>query len=296
MTISEDQLETWSHPGAQEQSKTTYASIKAVLEDTAAPYSIRAFDTFLQGSYGNSTNIRTDSDVDIVMRLHSINYYNVDDLSEDERARFHQNSGTTDYSQDIFKAEVLAWLRQKFGDGVKAGKKAIFIPGSNSRRDTDVLVCTKHVTYTSYPSSNGAQFREGICFWDSEGQQVVNYPKQHLANCKAKNQNTSTHFKSNVRVFKNIRKAMIKEGYIEDGVAPSYFIEGMLWNVPNENFASTYQQTFINCVNWLAKCDHSKLSCANDYHYLIRDGARVCWNLADYNRFRAELVRYWNNS
>ena len=38
MAISEPQLETWSHPGAQEQSKNTYASIKAVLEDAAAPY------------------------------------------------------------------------------------------------------------------------------------------------------------------------------------------------------------------------------------------------------------------
>lgn len=293
MAISEPQLETWSHPGAQEQSKNTYASIKAVLEDSAAPYSIRSFDTFLQGSYGNSTNIRADSDVDIVMRLDSINYYDISNLSEGDTARFKQNTGHTDYSHHLFKEEVLAWLTKIYGSGVKAGSKAIFIPGNNSRRDADVLVCTKHLTYLSYPSSYGANLREGICFWNSDDQQIVNYPKQHLANCKSKNQNTSTRFKSNVRVFKNIRKAMVAGGYLDEGVAPSYFIEGMLWSIPNENFVSTYQQTFINCVNWLDSCDPTKLRCANDYHYLIRDGAKVCWNMADYNKFRKAAVKYW---
>lgn len=296
MAISENQLETWSHPGAQEQSKNTYASIKAVLEDPAAPYSVRGFDTFLQGSYGNNTNIRTDSDVDIVMRLHSINYYDISKLNEDDTDRFKQQKGHTDYSHQIFKEEVLGWLTKKFGSGVKAGKKAIFIPGNNSRRDADVLVCTKHITYLSYPSTYGAKSWEGICFWDAEDNQIVNYPKQHLANCKTKNQNTSTRFKSNVRVMKNIRRAMVAAGYLGDGVAPSYFIEGMLWSIPNENFTSTYRQTFINCINWLDNCDPTKLSCANDYHYLIRDGARVCWNMADFETFRKAAVKFWNDN
>jgi hypothetical protein len=296
MAILENQLETWSHPGAQEKSKNTYAAIKAVLEDTSTPYSIRSFDTFLQGSYGNSTNIRTDSDVDIVMRLDSINYNDISKLDEDDAARFEQNKGHTDYSHHLFKEEVLAWLKEKYGTGVKSGSKAIFIPGNNFRRDADVLVCTKHITYLSYPSSSGANFWEGVCFWNSDNNQIVNYPKQHLANCKSKNQNTSTRFKLNVRVFKNIRKAMVASGYLDDGVAPSYFIEGMLWNIPNENFASTFQQTFINCINWLGSCDPAQLSCANDYHYLIRDGAKVCWNLADYNKFRTAAVKYWNDS
>ena len=179
---------------------------------------------------------------------------------------------------------------------MKAGKKAIFIPGNGSRRDADVLVCTRHLRYTSYPAGDAPVYRDGICFWTSDRVKIVNYPKQHLENCASKNQATSTRFKSNVRVLKNWRNRMIKEGYLEEGVAPSYFIEGMLWNVPNQNFVSSYQQTYLNCHAWLNACDTAKLFCANGYHFLIHENAKVCWNKKDFDKFRAALVRYWNNN
>jgi hypothetical protein len=43
-----------------------------------------------------------------------------------------------------------------------------------------------------------------------------------------------------VRVFKNMRNSMIEKGFLAEGVAPSYFIEGMLWNVPNDRFTGGY--------------------------------------------------------
>lgn len=296
MAISEAQLETWSAPGAQTQSKDTYASIKNVLEDPAAPYSNRKFASFLQGSYGNSTNIRVDSDVDIALRLSSINYYDISSLSVGEKERFERNISPGSYSHKKFKEEVLAWLTKKYGSGVKAGKKAIFIPGNGSRRDADVLVCTKHLRYTNYPADSSPVYRTGICFWTSDGKKIVNYPKQHLANCTTKNQATSTRFKSNVRVLKNWRNKMVEEGYLKEGIAPSYFIEGMLWNVPNQNFVASYQQTYLNCHAWLKQCDPTILNCANNYHFLIREGTQVCWNKKHYDVFRAALVKYWNDN
>lgn len=296
MPISESQLEVWSHPGAQEQSKNTYASIKAALEDPAAPYSIREFNTFLQGSYGNSTNIFADSDVDIVMRLSSIHYYDVSQLNAADKERFEKYLSPGSYSQKVFKEEVFAWLTKKYGSNVKFGKKAIFVPGNGARRDADVLVCTRHLRYTSYPAETGSVYRDGICFWTSDGDKIINYPKQHLENCKTKNQGTVTHFKSNVRILKNWRNKMIKDGYLQDGTAPSYFIEGMLWNIPNQNFVSSYQQTFLNCVAWLKQCNPDELLCASQYYYLLRENSKVCWNIKDFNTFRGALVQHWNDS
>jgi hypothetical protein len=296
MPISESQLETWSHAGAQEQSKNTYASIEATLEDTAAPYAIREFDTFLQGSYGNSTNIYADSDVDIVMRLSSINYFDVSQLNAGDKERFDKHRSPGSYSQKAFKEEVFSWLTQKYGSGVKAGKKAIFVPGNGTRRDADVLVCTRHLRYTSYPAETRPVYRDGVCFWTSDGDKIVNYPKRHLENCTTKNQSTSTRFKSNVRIFKNWRNRMVRDGYLGSGVAPSYFIEGMLWNIPHQNFVSSYQQTFLNCMAWLKQCDPQELLCASQYHYLLRTNSKVCWNTDDYNQFRNALVQHWNDS
>jgi hypothetical protein len=189
---------------------------------------------------------------------------------------------------------VLAWLTTKFGSGVKAGKKAIFIPGNGSRRDADVLVCAEHRTYSSYRSADDANYRDGICFWTSDGNQIVNYPKQHSDNCTAKHQATSNRFKDNVRVLKNMRNTMNDRGYIGDDLAPSYFLEGMLWNVPAQNFVNSYQQTFENYMAWLEQCNSTQLCCANNIHYLLRDGHPVCWRTASFNTFRAAARRFWN--
>ncbi|MDZ5696117.1 hypothetical protein [Chelativorans sp. M5D2P16] len=123
-------------------------------------------------------------------------------------------------------AQVLAWLKEKFGAGVKAGKKANFIPGNGNRRDSDVLVCVANKTFMSYPATGEPAFVEGVCFWTSDGEKIVNYPRQHLDNCTAKNGATASRFKPSIRLLKNMRNAMIEQGYINDGLAPSYFLEG----------------------------------------------------------------------
>ena len=69
MAIPEAQLETWSHQGSVTQSSSTYNTIKRVVEETGAPYAGKDFKVFLQGSYGNDTNIYAESDVDTVIVL-----------------------------------------------------------------------------------------------------------------------------------------------------------------------------------------------------------------------------------
>lgn len=295
MAIPEHQLETWSHQGSKVQSASTYQTIKGVLDDPSSSYYKWSYRIFLQGSYGNDTNIYADSDVDVVICLTSVYYGDTSYLNDDEKARYEANCSSGGISFNEFKAQVLAWLKNKFGAGVKAGKKAIFIPGNGTKRDVDVLVCVAHKTFTSYPATGEPTFVEGVCFWTSDGEKIVNYPKQHLDNCTTKNGVTSSRFKPSIRVLKNMRNAMIDQGYLKDGVAPSYFLEGMLSNVPTQHFAATRQQTFENYMNWLQTCATGDLTCANGIHYLLRDGYSVCWNVLDFNTFRAAAIRYYSN-
>jgi hypothetical protein len=67
MAIPESQLETWSHQGSVKQSRDTYATIKRTLEASDTKYADKDFEVFLQGSYGNDTNIYAESDVDVVI-------------------------------------------------------------------------------------------------------------------------------------------------------------------------------------------------------------------------------------
>lgn len=297
MAISEAQLQTWSKQGSVTQSKATYNTIKGALHDSESPYYDRLFDSFLQGSYGNDTNVYADSDVDIVMYTSSIFYYDVDLLSGAGRTEFHrEHPWGGEYSLQEFKTEVVAWLRKHYGNAVREGTKAVSIKGNDGRRDADVLVCAEHRTYFAFPSAKEQHRADGIVFWTKNGTKIVNYPMQHSKNCTGKHQATKQWFKPTVRMFKNIRNRMIDDKRIEEGLAPSYFLEGLLYSVPNEEFGSTYQSTFVDCVNWLTQTDRSKFRCANELHWLFQDGSPVSWRSADCDRFLHAVVKFWNDA
>jgi hypothetical protein len=103
------------------------------------------------------------------------------------------------------------------------------------------------------------------------------------------------NFKSMVRVFKNMRNTMIEKGLLADGVAPSYFIEGMLTNAPNDKFTGDYQDMWVECFNWVVPADETKFATASDLHWLIRENTSVCWPSADFHTFTAALKKYWES-
>lgn len=295
MAISDRQLETWSHVGSQAQSAATYRTIKAVLEDRSAPYAGRSIDVFLQGSYGNDTNVYAESDVDIVICLTDVYHSDTSGLDSDDQAAYDANFSPASYGFAELKRDVTAWLTKNFGAGVKPGKKAIFVPGNDGRRDADVIACIEHRRYISYRSAYDNQQHIGITFLTSDGDRIINFPKQHTQNLTAKHQATQSRLKPSIRVLKNMRNIMVDDGFLRDRIAPSYFLEGMLWSVPNQNFVGSYQQSFENYLYWLERCNASELACANDLHWLVRDGSHVCWNMRDYQSFLAAARQYWSS-
>jgi hypothetical protein len=294
MPISESQLDTWSTQGSITQSAATYQTISNVLNDSGSPYYLKQFDTFLQGSYGNHTNIWADSDVDTVIRLTSVYYPDTSGLPPADMANYNALSGgNSEYNLPKFKAEVTSWLKLKFGNGVDPGNKAIFVPGNGNRRDADVLPCAEHRYYVTYPADGRARYIEGIVFWTKDGTRIVNYPKQHLENCVTKHQNTNQYFKKTVRIFKNMRNRMIDEGKLAEGIAPSYYLEGLLWNVPDNLFGFSYWKTVENCINYITYADTTQFHCANDLHWLLREGGQVNWSPKNFETFMAALRKFW---
>lgn len=295
MPISESQLETWSHQGSVPGSAATYETIRNVLNATDSPYYSKLFTIFLQGSYGNDTNVYRDSDVDIVIRLDGTYYYDNGALTEGAKASFNKSFSAATYGYDEFKADILSWLKKKFGSAVIPGTKAIYIKGDGARRDADVLVCAKYRRYRQDSNGNDDKYDEGISFFRTDGTRIDNFPKQHSDNCTTKHQASSSWFKPTVRIYKNIRNRMVDENVLQAGIAPSYFIEGMLWNVPSSSYGSSYGGTFVATLNWIRAADKAQLACANDLFYLVRDNSNVCWTTANFDSYISKLTTYWNN-
>jgi hypothetical protein len=295
MSIPETQLETWSHQGSITQSSSTYNSIKNVLEGNKTPYADKNFKVFLQGSYGNDTNIYAESDVDIVIRLDDCFFNDLKSLPEEEQAAHKQAFSDAEYTHVDFKHDVLSVLRGHYGSSVNAGKKAIVIDASGSRRKADVIVATQFRRYFKFRSSSDSDYAEGICFFNTAGERIANYPKQHSANLTTKHQASSKWLKPIARVFKNMRSRMVDDGLIKAGIAPSYYIEGLLYNVPNNKLTTSYQDCVVNTLNWYQQeAKKVDLVCANEQYYLLRDDSHTCWPQANCDAFVKAAVKLWN--
>jgi hypothetical protein len=290
--IPESQLETWSKQGSIIQSSSTYASVKTALEDTKASYGDKNFEVFLQGSYGNDTNIYAESDVDVVIRLDSVFRGDTESLSSEEKNAYSNLPNAT-YDFKDFKKAVIIRLQNAFGiENITEGNKAIKIQPSQSRRSVDVVVAHEHRRYYSWPHG----YTSGIVFPIQSGNEIINYPKKHSDNCTKKHQETNKNFKPMVRIFKNIRSKLVQDGIITKDLAPSYFIEGLLHNAPKEFFAGSYGDMVVNILNWFQNMsDRSKLLCPNEQYYLLRDASLVCWPISNAEKFINEVVKLWNN-
>ena len=286
MTIPESQLKTWSHQGSITQSSETYATIKSALEASGAPYADKNYKVFLQGSYGNHTNIYAEIDVDIVIRLDDCFRHDLTALSEGEKEAYKNAHSDATYTDVEFKRDVLKVLTDKFGTDVKIGDKAIAIAANRGRRNADVIAAIQFRRYYKFNGIKDQSYEEGICFYNKGGKLIANYPRQHSTNLTSQHKLSSNWLKPMVRVLKNLRGKLLDDGLIKKGIAPSYFIEGLLYNVPSTKFTKNYQDCFVNALNWIQKeADKTKLICANKQYYLLHDNAHTCWDQLTAIRF-----------
>ena len=284
MPIPESQLETWSRIGAVKTAKETHESVRSALKAYDWPSDVQ-YEVYLQGSYKNDTNIRGDSDVDIVVQLNSISRSN---LLEDREI----NSKLIIVS-DAWREVVLKVLRNRYGySKVSEGKKALKV--KTPYLPADVVVCLQYRKYPDRPRSED-HFVEGMTFWvPFENRWVINYPKLHYENGVKKNQDTNERYKPTVRMFKNARTYLIERKVIPVDLAPSYFLECLLYNVPKDKFSSSLQSTFCNVINWLWEADFSQFVCQNEQLPLFGNTPEQ-WAEDKARRFLEAMVNLWAN-
>lgn len=290
MAIPESQLRTWSHQGAVTTARQTHESIRTALgKYTQWPNGID-YEVYLQGSYKNDTNIRGDSDVDVVVQLNSAFRSN---LTEEQKQQFGFTSAS--YGWQEFRNDALKALKKYYDcSRVQEGRKSIKVQTHYLR--ADVVVCIQYRKYPANPRSKN-DFIEGMTFYvPAENRWVINYPKLHYENGVKKNAQSATNgwYKPTVRLFKNARTYLIDRGVISDDLAPSYFLECLLYNVSNGQFGPNFQDTFCNIVNWLLKADLNQLFCQNEQLPLFGSSPEQ-WSVDKAKRFVHSMVDLWNN-
>ena len=280
MSISESQLQTWSNQGATTSSQQTYASIQSALAAYAWPAGFR-YEVYLQGSYRNSTNTRGNSDVDVVAELTSSFRYDVGALAPAQQQAFHSRYPPASHGWSEFRSHLEAALRSHYGpERVHPGKKCITV--ETPYLPADVLACQSYrgydASYSPYPDA--FTYGEGITFYvPAEGRWVVNFPKPHFQNGADKNGRVSGRYKPAVRCFKNARHHLVERGVIADGLAPSYFVECLVYNAPDYAFRGTMSDTFAGVISGLCAADMGRFVCQNGRVWLFGSSPEQ-WDLA----------------
>lgn len=293
MPISEDRLNTWSQVGAGPGSRDTYAAIRRALTHEKAPFANRSIDVFLQGSYGNDTNVWSESDVDVVICTEAVYHSNTDALNQADKATFDRQFVPATYLYDDFKSEVTTWLTGWFGKDAMPGNKAVEIAANSSRRKADVLIANE---FRLYLPSNGfmpSRYISGVRFVTRDSQTIVNYPKQHSANLTTRHQESKSWLKPTIRIMKNMRNRMADDKVIERKLAPSYFIEGMMHNVPLPAFQRSFQHAVSASLEWLWTAKFNTLTCANGIHPLVANGTHTSWPEDNYSAFLKAAREYY---
>ena len=293
MAIPESQLETWSNQGATVISQRTHTSIRGALNADGSPFKDKVasgeIEVYLQGSYRNNTNIRGDSDVDLVVELTTTFASNLTD-AERQAIGFTQAS----YLFSDLRRHLIEALQHYYGARLvdPTGNNSIKILPDSGRLGADVVPCIQYRSYSRF-----AQVGTGISFWNQgNGAQVINFPKVHYANGCNKNgaSRTKGWYKPTVRMFKSARTYMIDQRLIEDGLVPSYFLECVLFNAADEDFGGTYTDIFVRGFNRLYNKPFGDFTCQHQQWPLF-GASSVQWHSDAFTKFMAALKNMWDS-
>jgi hypothetical protein len=242
----EEEFRSWSKPPSDTEQQRCENAEKVVCNAirASALLATRKVEVFVQGSYRTGTNIRANSDVDVCVRC-------MDPVFTDlpGGASFADVGlvGST-YTFAEFKNEVGIALKEYLGpQAVSRGKKAFDLHENTYRVDADVVATFEHRRYRladgQYRYDSGTQF-----YPDGGGRPIVNWPHQNYENGLRKNADTNTRFKKLVRVLKRLRNEMANAGISEAESIPSYLIECLVFNAPDDSFAHEEYATNLKSV------------------------------------------------
>lgn len=238
MNISEEQLSRWEKPPSETEEGKCQNAVRQITDAIRARFG-NDVSIFLQGSYKNRTNVKLDSDVDIVTRHDGYYFPDTTGMSEADKQRYWASFISSPYSFTQFKNDVHNILVNRFGaTAIERKNKCIKVKGSSQRVNADVVPCFVHKRFKT-PTVIEAK---GIEFVTDSGVHISSFPEQHYDNGVSKNDNTGRMYKSVVRVLKNVRNELVDQRIITLEQMPSFFLECLVWNVlPNSHFQkSTY--------------------------------------------------------
>lgn len=238
-------------------SKQAHESIRDAIASDDRLMEFR-HEVLLQGSYKNNTNLRKDSDVDLVVCLA---YRLSPSVAELGGKRLQENAShqAAHKHWQSFRQRALRVMRNTYGDAVTSGRKTLKLAKGDLPADADLVVTLS--------------YKDGIALYlPDERRWIASFPQQHHEQGRKKEEATRRRFKRTVRMFKATRNQLVAKGRLKKEDAPSYFIECLLFNVPDRLFAPRLAPTYTGILDWLRTANLAKFKSQSGHVELFGSG------------------------
>lgn len=284
---------SWSQgPSQTEQEKADNAISQIRQAIMADPkLNTRDIEFFVQGSYRNRVNVKKDSDVDIGVLCKDTYFPEYPD--ENVKAVLASSTSPATYDYQQFRNELENALVSRFGRAyVQRGDKAFNIRENTYRVEADVVAFFEHRRYnTSTNVDYGVQMLPD----KRPPYSIINWPGQHYTNGENKNTRTGRKYKRTVRIIKSLSNEMSDKGINSAKQMPSFLIECLAWNTPDNLFMDSSYKTIVkNVLVHLYDKTKSQESCnewgeVSELKYLFRSSQP--WTR---EQAKAFVVDAWN--
>jgi len=279
MPIPHKILSPWGHHYSGTAPKQAYMSIHDALVKYGGWAKKPDYDIFLQGSYKNDTNLRRDSDVDVVVQLAVELQPRVAELSGKQLEQDRDHIPTHNRWKS-FRKQILDALRAIYGTGaVTTGRKSLKLAKGIIPASADVVVTVR--------------YGKGLAFYLPDNHHwVISYPRQHYKRGQKKEKRTNNKYKRTIRMFKCARNHLVETDIIRSKAASSYYIECLLYNVPDHLFKADFSQTYTGIVAYLKSAKLKQFQCQNGVRPLFGK-SNDSWDVSGAQKFVQALDRMW---
>lgn len=290
--VTEEKLASWTGPSSsseQEKQERTERMIREAIDTHEGFEGYRSrFKVYAKGSYANNTNVKYDSDVDIVVECTDVIYWENADPSAPGYSGGESYSGI--WTPEHLRKEIGAALRGRFPGSITEGTTAFEVDTSTARVNADVV---PSFTFKLYYSSG--DFTRGTKVFKKDGSSTENYPNQQLEKGRAKNLRTNYNYKKTVRILKRLENELVGQGLCEP--VPSYVLECLIYNCSEDNFSKTSWRTVIQgCLAEIF--NHTLKAEPSDNRWLEANGIKFLfhqdqkWTPGEIHRFASAAWDY----
>ena len=225
--------------------------------------------TYMHGSYANVTNIWFPSNLEIAVELNVPAY-------EFKIENDYWVAHTLPYSPEQFRSDLHAALREVAKTELPLTNKTLLLLKNEKLHHTvEIMPCIT--------------FKTGVLLYDDASKRdIVTYPRVHRQNGDLKDMATHGNFKRMVRLFKTLAAIGAREYQNVPQLAHKtrgYFIECLLFNVPNQIFnGENLADVFTKVLNYLLHANFRDFVCQNRVWQLFGAAAEF-WNERDAHAF-----------